>query len=112
MDYGRALAWSFGVDFQGLLLGAYPVAHGCPRRDKAREICQTLRTAQSLQVFVKDLIGGRRPWGLLDNVIRLFRRRAIECSQIWRDSRLVTTAMARIAGQHLSSAEIGLIDGR
>src|SRR5205807_10021657 len=111
MDYRCPLAWSLGVDFHGLLLGAYPIAEQRSRRDEARDICQWLRPAQCLEVLIKNLIDRRRTLGLLDNVFWLFRRRAIERGQIRGDPRLVTTAMTGITRDHLSSIEIGLIDG-
>src|ERR1700732_2043201 len=106
MDDRRALAWSFGVDFQRLLLGAYPVAQHCACGGNGGEICQVLRTAQSLEIFIKDLIGRGRPFGLLDNVFGFFWRRAIERSQIRRDRWLIPSAMAGVAGQNLFSTEI------
>src|SRR5579863_1235464 len=112
MDDRRALARSFGVDFERLLLGADAVAQHCAFRGNAGEICQALRTAQSLEVFTENLIGRRRPFGLLDNVFGFFWRRAIKRSQIRRNRGLITSAMAGIAGQNLLPTEISLTDRR
>src|ERR1700726_1116199 len=100
MDEHRALTWSFAVDFERLLLGAYSVAQHCAFRCNAGEIRQALGTAQSVEGFIKDLIGRGRSLGLLHNVFWLCWRWAIERSQIGRDRGLITSAMTGIAGQN------------
>ena len=108
------LPGEFGIDLCGNFVEICVEASVSPFGGKAGNAGQALCPAERLNIFVEDLIGGRRRNRLIRNfnVIRIpVRYSAILHRQARRLRGLRIAAMASPAGDPVRAAEVCLIDG-
>ena len=109
VNNGGALARSFRKNFDRALVSFRAVTNAGSRGDKAAETVHPLGAPNRLEVLIKNLIRGRSARRLHDDVIG-FLRHVVQRRRVGCQLRVIAAAVAGVAGDHLPSAKMILVD--